>query len=227
MTEIKVTGLRGILAGLDAFGKRVYKRAAADGLTDTAFLIKKEEERGVPESFDGSVKFTERGFRVNKASFKKTPIEAEVFILPQQAGYLSFQIFGGVRKIGDVGTTKSRRAAVLTPVSARLTKAGNIPQGPVGYLKRSGEGSRRNEFVGQPRGSRFSNAPFGVWKRLGSSKRPSGQKVRLLTAFNEKAVYVGIKFDFFGIADQTFNNDFIKLFRSRLSKEIRKLKDWK
>ena len=221
MVDFVANGLRDVIAGLDAFGKRVYKRAAADGLTDTAFKIRKDEEAEVPKAFDGNVRFTERGFRVEKASFKKDPVEAQVFILPLQARYLTFQIAGGVRRIGDVATTGG---GVLTPVGARLTKAGNLPAGPTRFLARSGQGTRRREFVGQPQGKRFVDAPFGIWKRMGPGGRRS---IKLLAVFNEKARYTAGKFDFFGVAGDRFDKDFLKLFQTNLDDEIRKLKGWK
>lgn len=220
MVDLKVDGLGEVLAGLDAFGKRVYLRAAADGLTDIAFQIKRDEEKEVPRVFDGNVKFTERGFRVNRASFKKIPVEAQVFVLPSQARYLTFQIAGGVRRIGDVATTGG---GVLTPVGARLTKAGNLPAGPTRFLARSGQGTRIREFVGQPQGQRFVDAPFGIWKRLGGQGR---KKLKLLATFNDKARYAAGRFDFFGVAEDRFDKDFLGLFQDNLDEEIRKLKGW-
>lgn len=221
MVDLVADGLKEVIAGLDAFGKRVYRRAAADGLTDAAFKIRADEQAEVPKAFDGHVRFTERGFRVKKASFKKDPIEAQVFILPAQARYFTFQIAGGVRKIGDVATTGG---GVLTPVGARLSKAGNLPGGPTRFLARSGQGTRRREFVGQPQGQRFADAPFGIWKRLGAGGR---KRIKLLAAFNEKAKYASEKFDFFGVAGDRFDKDFLSLFQDNLDKEIRKLKAWR
>ena len=43
VVEFVADGLREVIAGLDAFGKRVYRRAAADGLTTAAFEIKRDE----------------------------------------------------------------------------------------------------------------------------------------------------------------------------------------
>lgn len=254
MAEFRADGIADVIAGLDKFGVRVYRRAAADALTETAFEIRKLELNEIasfPEG--GATAFTKRkgAVQVNKASFKKDPVESQVFVAEQQARYLSFQVFGGTRIEGDIGSTGG---GILTPIvrglldgggSPRLTKQGNLPnRGPRSYLRasdkrkdqsasRKGKGRSSGRtlkkhgntvFVGRPEGRRFASAPFGVWRRLGVNSRKG--KLRLEAAFSPKASYKPGNFDFFGIAEQEFDDSFLNQFQGLLDKEIGKLKGW-
>jgi hypothetical protein len=222
MTEIVVEGFEQTVAGLDELGKIAYKRAAADALTDTAFIIQGEEKKEVGKTFDGYVSFTERAFRVLKASFKKDPIQAEVFIAPIQAQYLRYQILGGRRKEGDYATTGG---GVMLPVNARLNGAGNFPS-PVRFLAKTGTtrgagSGKGSEFVGIPNGAPNDfERYYGIWRREGKGGRGY---ITMVAGFRRAVDYPANNFKFYDVANATFFSRFDKSFDQKLSVEISRL----
>lgn len=221
MTTITVDGLTDTIRGLDQLAQTSYTRAAADALTDVAFITQREEKKEVGRSFDGFVSFTERAFRVNKASFKKDPIQSEVFILPQQSRYLSFQIEGGRRDTADE-IAVLRSGNILLPVNARLNKAGNFPS-PKRFLARSTgtTGQAAKQFVGIPEGRPNDfDRYYGIWRRGGRGGR---QTLTLIASFRRAVDYKPDTFDFFGVADTTFTKEFDDSFDKKLEDEISRL----
>lgn len=240
--SIKVEGLGELVAGLDEIGQRSFTRAAADSLTGIAFMIQRDE-KGHVQSFEGGpVSFTSRAFLVEKASFKKDPIESAVAIQSRQSEYLSNLILGGARERGEIGVTGGGALIPETRSKGapRLTAQGNLPEGPRRWLAKAGNqrggavkyitnedgrkvlDQRNTEFVGKPKG--FANAPFGVYRRLGDLGK---QSLSLIAVFTDKAKYEEKTFDFFGIADERFQSDFEDLFKTTLDKEIKKLNNWR
>lgn len=218
---IEIEGVDQLIRGLDEAGQVLVTRAASDALTTTAFDVQRETKKTMGRVFEDPNPFTLSAFNVGKASFKKRPIEAEVFVNSaagrDRTPYLTFQVFGGVRGPGDYASTQ---IGPLLPNAVKLNKFGNFPQGPKRYLGRSS--SRRREFVGIPRG--HPDAPFGVYRRVGRGGR---EKLSLLAVFRDKARYAANKLPFFEIADKVFDDEFIGLFEKNFDKEFRNSRNWK
>lgn len=218
---IEIEGIEQLIRGLDEANEKLITRAASDALTTTAFDIQKETKNTMARVFDKPNPFTLSAFNVSKASFKKRPIESEVFVNDKQGRdrtpYLIFQIFGGVRGPGDYASTK---IGPLLPINVKLNKFGNFPQGPKRYL--GGSRRRRREFAGIPRG--HPQAPFGIYKRLGKDGRAG---LRLLAVFRDKARYAKDNIPFFDIADKIFEKEFAGLFDKNFDKEFSNSRNWK
>ncbi len=218
---IQVEGIDRLIRGLDEAGQVLVTRAASDALTSTAFDVQRETKKKMGKVFEDPNPFTLSAFNVSKASFKKRPIEAEVFVNSaagrDRTPYLAFQVFGGVRGPGDYASTQ---IGPLLPNAVKLNKFGNFPQGPKRYLGRSS--SRRREFVGVPRG--HPRAPFGVYKRLGKDGRVA---LKLLAVFRDKARYAEGKLPFFDISQRVFDEEFAGLFTKNFDKEFAKSSNWK
>ena len=217
---IEVVGIKRLTRGLIEAEQILVVRAAADALTTTAFDVQRETKKEMGRVFEDPNPFTLKAFNVSKASFKKDPVEAEVFVnnTPgrDRTPYLTFQVFGGVRGPGDYASTA---IGPLLPNAVRLNKFGNFPQGPKRYLGRS---SRRvREFVGIPKG--HPRAPFGVYKRVGRGGR---EALSLLAVFRDKAKYSQVKLPFFEIADKVFDDEFSGLFEKNFDKEFRNSRNW-
>ena len=114
---------------LDDVARKALPRAAAGWLNGVAFEARQQLTKHVPEAFDGHVKFTERGFDVERAKpGDRDRMYAAVKVRPQQAAYLAFQIFGGTRTASDAGASGPRDVFVG---ARRTDRAGNIPKGAI------------------------------------------------------------------------------------------------
>ena len=218
---VEVEGISQLLRGLNEANQKLILRAASDALTTTAFDVQRETKKTMGRVFEDPNPFTLSAFNVSKASFKKRPIEAEVFVNDaagrDRTPYLTFQVFGGVRGPGDYASTK---IGPLLPNAVKLNKFGNFPQGPKRYLGRSS--GRRREFVGIPRG--HPRAPFGVYKRLGKDGRVA---LKLLAVFRDKARYAEGNLPFFDISQRVFDEEFAGLFDKNFDKEFANSRNWK
>ncbi len=217
MTElIEVEGINQLIRGLDEANKKLVLRAASDALTTTAFNARTELIDTAKREFDRPNKFTLGGFLVKKASFKKRPIESEVLIKDQQAQYLVFQVFGGVRRAGDYAATKQ---GVLLGVNQKLNKFGNFPQGPIRYLAIK----TKFDFIIGPSEGR-QRLPPGVYKRRGRGKN---RRLIFQAAFRDAARYKPDTLPFFEVIDKTFNKDFDNLFSKNFDKEFSRSNNWR
>lgn len=224
MTAINVTGLASTIRGLDYLGQTVFKRAGSDALSNVAFIIARQEmPKEVRDSFEGFRRITETAFLSQRASFKKDPIQAVVFIkeAQNQDKFLAPNILGGTRGAGDYGALK--RGGVLLPVEAPLDSAGNFPSsqrflGRAGTRRGKGSGDK-SEFVGIPKGrpNNFEKY-FGVWRRNGPR-----DSLTLLAAFRDSVNHTKDTLDLFGTAQRTFDDLFQKDFEQKLTVEFKNL----
>ena len=212
---IEIEGVDRLIRGLDEANKKLVLRAASDALTTTAFNARTELIDTAEREFDKPTKFTLGGFLVKKSSFKKRPIESEVLIKDQQTKYLTFQVFGGVRRAGDYAATKQ---GVLLGVRQKLNKFGNFPLGPIRYLARK----TQFDFIIGPSEGR-QRLPPGVYKR----GRGKSRKLIFQAAFRDSATYKPNKLPFFEVVDKTFNKDFDSLFSKNFDKEFSNSNNWK
>lgn len=124
--------------------RRQLPFALARALNGTAKAGQADTERELPRAFDKPTPFTRRGIAVKTAS--KGDLEAEVFVRPIQAGYLSLPERGGMRE--------PKGKALVTPKAVRRNQYGNIPNRALKRAK-----ARKQVFVGQVRGV------GGFWER--------------------------------------------------------------
>lgn len=115
---------------LTAIQKKALPAAQAGYLNSLAFGARKHILAAFDKEIEGGpTPFTKRAPVVDKAAATFGKPEAVVRLLPDQARYLQYSIFGGVRRAGDPGAS---RWDVLTG-AAETNSYGNIKKG---YIKR-------------------------------------------------------------------------------------------
>lgn len=198
---------------MDYIGAEAIPRSIADALTSIAFIGQKELNSEVLRVFDRPVEFTKKAFGVEKASYKKSPIESAVFVRPAQREYLRLQITGGERKEGDYATVGG---GVLVPVEVKTDRAGGIPQGPKRFLG-SLEEKYKNAFV-----LKTKTGFLGVFQRQRSARgKAKSSGLKLLAAFTQTASYE-TKLGFFFVVRNAFNRDFQEIFSQNFDKNVKR-----
>ena len=184
--------------GLNKFQKKQMPFATAQAINNTLFGLKKEMGKQTVKKLDRPVPFTQRGFLINKA--KKTNQVGVLYIRPEVAEYLKYQIDGGVR---------SQATKIPVPIlkNKRLNKYGNIAG------KRSGLVKGSKEFIGTIKGV------TGVWKQ-----QRKGQAPILLIKFHDSVRYDKKPFDFYKIGKMYSKNTFDKQLDKALRKALRTAK---
>lgn len=176
--------------------KRQLPFATAKALTDTARMdVKPAVERHIEIVFDSPTPFTKKGVAY-KPAYKNRPV-ASVFIKDIQAGYLTIQKTGGVRR------PKGRALAI--PARQRVNKYGNLPRGTVKRLL-----ARSDTFSGRV------NGQGGIWQR---KKRG----LKLLVAWEDRAVYAP-RFRFDEVARKAAEMHFPRRFAYALEAALRTAK---
>lgn len=203
--------LRGFTKGMTRIEKQVLPTAQAGFLNGVAFGARKALLKHADAVIKGGpTAWTKKGFIVDKA--KPESLEAVVRIQPQQAGYMTYLISGGVRKKGDPGATPYD---VLTDApDDQKNSFGNLKRG---YLKRIArqaktEKTKRARLAAKReklRAAGKSTAPArwaannpsgkpgiffgkidgkkGYWQR--AAKRDGDYKIKLLARMSDEAVY--------------------------------------
>lgn len=181
--------------GLNKFQKKQMPFATAQAINNTLFGLKKEMGKQTVKKLDRPVPFTQRGFLINKA--KKTNQVGVLYIRPEVAEYLKYQIDGGVR---------SQATKIPVPIlkNKRLNKYGNIAG------KRSGLVKGSKEFIGTIKGV------TGVWKQ-----QRKGQAPILLIKFHDSVRYDKKPFDFYKIGNNYARNTFDRQLDKALRKALR------
>jgi len=181
--------------GLNKFQKKQMPFATAQAINNTLFGLKKEMGKQTVKKLDRPVPFTQRGFLINKA--KKTNQVGVLYIRPEVAEYLKYQIDGGVR---------SQATKIPVPIlkNKRLNKYGNIAG------KRSGLVKGSKEFIGTIKGV------TGVWKQ-----QRKGQAPILLIKFHDSVKYDKKPFDFYKIGNNYARNTFDRQLDKALKKALR------
>ncbi len=152
--------------------------AAAVALTRTANLIKAALPAELERVLDKPTPFTKRGIYLKAA--RRDTLTAEVGFMTRQAAYLRLQLEGGTRAPTARG--------IRLPGNVQLNAFGNIPRGLTDKLKAAAKDgtlgsavSRRlgvsakdrrkgaapiKLFYGKPAGSRWAEAPVGIYRRI-------------------------------------------------------------
>lgn len=237
--------LRGFERSLTKIEKTVLPQAQAGFLNGLAFGARKSLLKHADAVIQGSpTAWTRKGFVVDKATPES--LEAVVRIQPQQAGYMTYLINGGVRKKGDVGATPYD---VLTDAPDSEKNAfGNLKRG---YLKRiarqaKAEKTKRARLAAKRdklRAAGKSTAPArwaannpsgkpgvffgrvgnqkGYWQR--AAKRDGDYKLKLLARMSDEAVYTPtFKWDE-TISASVKSSDLAKIYSGEISRALRKL----
>ncbi len=161
--------------------KKIHKKqipfATAQAITKTLVIAKKDLLRQLDKDIHQPTPFTRRGFRVDGAN--KQTLTGRVFILPIQARYLAWSIFGGVKT--PRGSSFALRPMKPGPGRIKLNRFGNIPpsQRPRAQLA-------RGAF------SATINGVAGIWsapKKTKTGKTRKGSRFQLLFAYEKTAVY--------------------------------------
>lgn len=236
--------LRGFTKTMTKLEKQILPQAQAGFLNGVAFASRKALLRHADKVIDGKpTAWTKRGFVVDKATPES--LEAVVRILPQQAGYMTYLIDGGIRRKGDVGATPFD---VLTDAPDYERNAfGNLKRG---YLKRISRQARaektkrarlaakreRLRKAGQSTApaSWAANNPnkpgifFGVvdgkkgyWQR--AAKRDDDYRLKLLARMSDEAVYKPTFHWNQTISASVSNSDPAKMYSAEITRALRKL----
>jgi hypothetical protein len=185
---------------LTDFARRQLPFAAALALNDTAAQVKTATERGLERDFDRPTAFTRRSLYLRRAS--KARLEAEVGAKSIQAGYLKYQVAGGVRR--------PRGRAIVVPVNQRRNAYGNMPKGAVRRALSSGRA-----FSGR------AGKTAGVFQRpsKAASRRGHG-RLKLLVAYESKVRYRP-RLRFYDTANKSARGAFRPAFLRRLQEALR------
>lgn len=181
MMQINVSSnIKEVTRGLNAVQRKQIPFAASLALNDVAFEAgpkgKVLAEKADKTFKGGATRFTQRGFKVKKAT--KRDLTAEVFVDKNQAQYLRFQIYGGTR-------FPLHKALMISTDKTRLNRFGNIT--PATYKQLIN--NKTKYFKGVPKGKSGQNYE-GIWERYGRSKRyPGGQRIRMVARYVDKAQY--------------------------------------
>lgn len=172
-TSIKVN-INDVIKQLKGIEKEVHI-GVSRGLNDAAFGLRGMWLDDINTLVDDPTAFTKKVF-VKKA--RPDNLVSKTFIPPLQSEYLNKITEGGVRRPGDYATLSN---SVLSPVKARLNKAGNFATGPKRWLatlntRIKGGGA----FVGSPTGASGQGA---VYQRLKKGK------LKLLAVFADSVEY--------------------------------------
>ena len=183
--------------------------AASQALNDVAkqAAMKTLRDKAQATFKGGANAWTKKGFRYKKSN--KRNLEAVVFIAPQQAEYMQFQIAGGTR-------FPNNRFVRVPTRHTKLARNGNLNWKTASKLY----DDKSKYFFGTPKGS---NAGDGVWERYGrKTKKGGGQRIRMVASFQSSSQYRPL----FPFAETTAgvvfsrNGGFAARFRERLAKAI-------
>lgn len=198
--------------------------AAAVALTRTAKDVQAEIPAALDRALDRPTQFTKQGTFVTRAD--RANLAAVVGFKDRQAGYLKFQIAGGVRSPGAGG--------LKLPTAIQLNEFGNIPRGVIAKLiavaRREGKLAKRTSqrvrvsrnvelFYGDPTDSGGRRFPRGIYKDvdLGGGRR---QLVPLIVFPNRPANYKK-RFDFLALAERVVRTNWRRNFDQALTDAIR------
>lgn len=168
--------LRAFERQLTGIQKTALPAAQAGYLNTLAFGARRNLLTAFDKEIEGGpTPFTKRAPVVDKATASSGKPEAIVRLLPDQARYLQYSIFGGIRRAGDPGAS---RWDVLTG-AAETNAYGNVKKG---YIKRA---SKRAKTEKERR---------AVQRRKRDELRAAGKsttKARWMTPARQPGVFFG------------------------------------
>ena len=191
-----------VIDRLNRFSKQ-GREAVAFVLTNTARDIQQSMPAKLETDLDRPNPFTKKGFFVKAAN--SSNLTALIGVMPRQAEYLKYQVFGGDRS--------PKRVALRLPSVVELNQYGNLPAGTVRRLlalARSGKAVNRgmakrlkthigsSVYYGKPKGRR--ERPPGLYLRINHGGGESGKQLRPIVVFPRQSASYRKRFDFFGQA---------------------------
>lgn len=230
MIKVEIRGIERTLAQLRGQEKQV-RFAAALAITRTAQAVKDEMPKYMRTVLDRPTEFTTGGMFLRKAD--KNTLTAVVGFRNIQAGYLRYQIDGGVRTAG--------RGGIKLPGNVELNSFGNIPKGLIARLKAAAQSGQLSKaigkrlgvdvnrrkgaapiqlFVGRPVGKGWDKAPIGIWRRI------PGRPGRLIPVivFEDTPANYRKRFDFQGEASRIVFREWRQQFDRALDEAMRTAK---
>ncbi|OCW56260.1 hypothetical protein [Hoeflea olei] len=236
--------LRGFEKTMSRVEKTILPTAQAGFLNGIAFSARKALLKHADAVIEGKpTTWTKKGFVVDKAT--PDSVEATVRLQPQQAGYMTYLINGGIRRKGDVGATPYD---VLTDAPDSEKNAfGNLKRGYLKKLsrqarlektKRARLAAKRDKLrkAGQPTApaswaANNPNKPGIFFGRVGNQKgywqraamRDGDYRLKLLARMSDEAVYKPtFKWDD-TISASVRDSDPGKIYQAEITRALRKL----
>ena len=197
MIKVEFQGIKNVSDFLNGVQKQA-RFAAAVALTRTAGKVRAAMPAVMARELDRPTQFTSGDKSMYVTGAKPDSLTAVVGFKDRQASYLRYQIEGGTRTAGPRG--------IKLPGNITLDTFGNSPKGVIaklkasaqdgtlgrGLAKRLGVGKRKRGsapiqlMFGRPSGSRWKNAPIGIWRRVPGSP---GKLVPVIVFPNTAAHY--------------------------------------
>lgn len=209
-TDIRVSvvaNIREVEKYLNDVQLRQMPYATANALNRTASQTQRVLKFMMRKKLDRPTSWTVNGILYDKAHKRQgSLLQSSVFIGGSEGSrfgqdrvkYMGWQVEGGVRTAGGMGTG-------VPTANAKLNQYGNIPNRKAGLVK-------KNQFIATIGGV------SGVWERTKRTKRKAS-RLKLMVAF-EKQVSYKPKFPFYKIATRVIRNNFHKHMESSLRQAL-------
>ena len=196
--QIKVSvEMKDAVRQLRRAGERNIPMAVAQTLTGTAVKLRDVQRRAMPKYLDRPTKFTRNAFLFDKArwrDFKTGRIQARLYAMDIQGGYLKYQVFGGRR-------LPKGRAIVVPGKDTKLNRYGNLSRKYVQTKL-----ARADTLV------TTVNGVGGLWQRM-----KSGQ-LKLLVQFTNDANYDKKPYPFFRISKRVVQRELPRQIKKALQR---------
>lgn len=150
--------------------------ATVTALTDTAEDLAKVEEVLMRQTIDRPTPFTQRGIRHERAT--RSSMQSAVYVAPQQAKYLRYQI--------DGGSQSYRKPA---PVHGSMDGYGNLPKGYLGKTRgiyRVNSGGKVLYFL---RAAKGGSTPLMMASAGKGGRRKAGKSSKLVAVLTNHRSY--------------------------------------
>lgn len=187
--ESNIDELRKVMGGL----ARQVDFAASRALNEVARHVQRAMPLGLERQLDRPTPFTKNNSTFIRRATKAN-LEAAVLFKDVQAGYLRYQVQGGVRR--------PTRRALRLPSAIGLNQYGNLPKGVIQQLlavaRQDAALSRRRSrtikvsnqveiFYGDPSEAGVPGSPPGIYKRVRAGSR--SQLIPLIVFPQQSATY--------------------------------------
>ena len=204
----------------------LMRKATKSALVNLLKRMQPDLEAALVKSIDRPVPFTAgqgQAWYV-RYPFKETDqMMATIGIRGRQASYLQFMI-KGIPRDRKIIERKTPDGRILTPSKyVTLDKYGNVPRDQYLRMFRAAfAGNARSEYFFLPT-QRGRMAP-GIYKRTGAEGEDGRRKPIPMYFAHNTAQNFGKRFDFFGIAEQSFNKHWKESVDEAIAVRLAKMK---
>lgn len=197
MASINVkSNIKEVSRGLSKFHRKQIPFATSQAINDTAFDVRKEHQKQLPNYIDRPTPFTKRGVKVKKSN--KRDLVGVVYFDKIQAKYMKLQIKGGTRRPDN--------KVLLVPTAAtKLNQYGNISK------------AVRNRMFSNR--TKYYSTSAGIFERYGPGLLLSRMVARYVKSATYKPLY-----PFDTISKNKAGAVFSKRFEVRLAQAIKSAK---